>query len=129
MQPMEVLTMLGMPDHLVESCRGILDQHAGDLRKSRPPTTSGAFGGSTPGAQLDHHASIAHEHVADALNQMAEGLRGYAEKLHEFRTNLTESDQQAAADLTPSRKAELADISSQLNTTNFHKPHHGQGDS
>ena len=60
---------------------------------------------------------------------MAEGLRGYAEKLQEFRTSLTESDQQAAADLTPSRKAELADISSVLDTTNFHKHNHnGQGE-
>ena len=127
MQTLEVLTMLGLPDELVESCRTILDQHAGDLRKAKPPTTNGAFGGSTPGALLDHHAGIAHQHVADALNQMAEGLAGYAAKLQEFRTSLTESDLQAAADLTPSRKAELADISSQLNTTNFHN-HDGRGE-
>jgi hypothetical protein len=127
MRTLDVLTMLGLPDALVDSCRDILDQHAGELKKSKPPTTKGVFGGSDPGALLDHHAGIAHQHVADALNQMAEGLSGYAQKLQEFKVALTESDLQAAEDLTPSRKAALADISSELNTTNFHH-HNGRGE-
>ena len=120
MGPMDVLTMLGLPEALVNSCRDILEEHAGEMHKRQPPTVSGVFGGSEPGALLDHHTGVAHQHVVDALNDMVLGLQVYAENLSQFSKNLTEQDQQAAADLTPSRKAELAAAGSHLNGTNFH---------
>ncbi|WP_345520099.1 hypothetical protein [Nocardioides conyzicola] len=86
---------------------------------------SGVFGGSEPGALLDHHTGVAHQHVVDALNDMVVGLQVYAENLSQFSKNLTEQDLQAAADLTPSRKAELAAAGSHLNSDNFHG--HGGG--
>ena len=120
MGPLDVLTMLGLPEALVNSCRDILEEHAGSIGKAEPQTVNGTFGGSEHGALLDHHAGIAHQHVADALNQMVAGLQEYAANLQDFAKDLDERDLQAAADLTPSRKRELADIGSHLNSDNFH---------
>lgn len=120
MGPLDVLTMLGLPEALVNSCRDILEEHAGDIHKGQPPTVAGVFGGSEPGALLEHHTGVAHQHVVDALNDMVVGLQVYAENLGQFSKNLSESDLQAAADLTPSRKAELADAATHLNSDNFH---------
>ncbi|WP_028642991.1 hypothetical protein [Nocardioides sp. URHA0020] len=127
MGTLDVLTMLGLPDALVESCREILEEHAATIHSASPPTVGSVFGGSGHGATLEHHTSIAHQHVADALNQMVAGLQGYATNLHEFSRDLQERDLQAAADLTPSRKAELADIASNLDSTNFHNSGGGEG--
>jgi hypothetical protein len=120
MGPLEVLTTLGLPEALVNSCREILEEHAANIHASEPPTLGSVFGGSGQGATLEHHTSVAHQHVAEALKQMVEGLRGYATNLDEFTKDLQERDLQAAAALTPSRRRELADIGSHLNSSNFH---------
>jgi len=41
---------------------------------------------------------------------MVLGLNGYADNLGGFAKDLNERDQQVAADLTPTRKSQLADI-------------------
>jgi hypothetical protein len=120
--------MLGLPEALVNSCRSILEEHAGDIHKAGPTTVNGVFGGSVAGGDLDHQVSIAHQHVIDALNEMVEGLRGYATNLNEFSRHLGDTDLQAAADLTPSRKSELADAASHLNPHDFHGGGSGGGE-
>ena len=119
--------MLGLPEALVNSCRDILEDHAGEIHSAGPTNVSGVFGGSEAGADLDHQVSIAHQHVKDALNEMVEGLRAYATNLNEFALHLNDTDLQAAADLTPSRKNELADAAQHLNSHNFHGDRGGQG--
>jgi hypothetical protein len=110
MQALDVLTALGLPEELINQCRDILQEQAGAVGKAAPPELSGVYGGSAKGAAFDHHTAIAHQHVVEALNQMVLGLQGFADNLDGFAKDLQERDHQAAADLTPSRKRELADI-------------------
>jgi len=112
MQALDVLTALGLPEELINQCRDILQEQAGAVGKAAPPELSGLYGGSANGATFDHHTAIAHKHVVEALNQMVLGLQGFADNLDGFARDLQERDHQAAADLTPSRKRELADITS-----------------
>jgi hypothetical protein len=121
MGPLDVLNMLGLPEALVNQCREILDEHAGSMKKASPMATgAGVFGGSAHGSSLEHHTSVAHQHVVDALNQMAAGLQGYATNLSDFAKDLSERDFQAAADLTPSRKRELLDAGHHLDSVDLH---------
>lgn len=119
--PLGVLTILGLPDELVNSCREMLEDNAATIHSGKPINVgSAAFGPSEAGQLLEHHTSVAHQHVADALQEMVQGLRGYADNLTGFANGLTDADQQAAADLTPSRKRELDMATDQLSSPNFH---------
>ena len=121
MRPLEVLTILGLPDELVKSCRDMLEENASSIHSGRPGNVgAAAFGPSDAGTTLEHHTSIAHKHVADALQEMVQGLRGYADNLAGFANGMTEADLQAAADLTPSRKRELDLATDRLSSPNFH---------
>jgi hypothetical protein len=110
MLALDVLTALGLPEELINQCRDILQEHAGAVGKAAPPELSGLYGGSAKGAMFDHHTAIAHKHVIEALDQMVLGLQGFADNLDGFAKDLHEHDEQAAADLTPTRKSALADI-------------------
>ena len=111
MQALDVLTALGLPEELINQCRDILQEHAGAVGKAAPGELTGVYGGSAKGAMFDHHTAIAHKHVVEALDQMVLGLQGFADNLDGFAKDLHERDQQSAADLTPSRKSALADVS------------------
>jgi len=116
MQALDVLTALGLPEELINQCRDILNEQAGAVGKAAPPELTGLYGGSAKGAMFDHHTAIAHKHVIEALDQMVLGLQGYADNLDGFAKDLHERDLQSAADLTPSRKSQLADIGNCLDT-------------
>ena len=121
MNPLDVLQALQLPDALVNQCRQILEEHAGSMKQGRPMQTGGGvFGGSAHGHSMEHHTSVAHQHVVDALEQMAAGLQMYAANLGDFAKDLDERDFQAAADLTPSRKRELMDAAKDLNSHDLH---------
>ena len=110
MQALDVLTALGVPDDLITQVRDILQEQASSVGKAVPAELRGLYGGSAKGAAFDHHTAIAHAHVVDALDKMVLGLNGYADNLGGFAKDLNERDQQVAADLTPTRKSQLADI-------------------
>jgi hypothetical protein len=113
--------VLGLPEEQVNQVREILHGHASDVKHGHPMQAgAGVFGGSTKGSGLEHHTSVAHQHVIDALNSMSEGLQIYAENLQDFANDLNERDFQAAADLTPSRKRELLDAGDDLNSPDLH---------
>ncbi|MDF1602935.1 hypothetical protein PZ894_05130 [Nocardioides sp. YIM 152315] len=119
--------VLGLPEELVDQCRDILEEHAGTVKNGSPMETgAGVFGASARGHGLEHHTSVAHQHVVDALNEMAAGLQAYAQNLDGFAKDLSERDFQAAADLTPSRKRELLDAGSHLDSHDLHND--GGGD-
>jgi len=119
--PLGVLTVLGLPDELVKSCRDMLEQNATSIHSGKPGNVAAAaFGPSGPGQLLEHHTSVAHRHVADALQEMVQGLRGYADNLAGFANAVTDADLQAAADLTPSRKRELDLATDRLASPDFH---------
>src|SRR3954466_5400143 len=48
--PLDILTMLGLPEALVNSCRDILEDHAGEIHNAGPTGINGVFGGSEAGA-------------------------------------------------------------------------------
>ena len=121
MGPLEVLTILGLPEALVSSCRDMLEENASSIHDGKPTNVAaGVFGGSDAGQLMEHHTTIAHRHVADALQEMVAGLRGYAENLNGFAKDVSETDLQAAADLTPSRKRELDLATDNLAAPDFH---------
>ena len=57
------------------------------------------FGGSPAGSQLSHHAALARQHVADAVLQMAAGLRGYGEELGSHQGRMDDTDTQSCVDM------------------------------
>jgi len=100
MYAMDVLGALGLPEDLIADVRAMLGERAQELEGSKPGEIGQIFGGSDQGAQLSHHASIARRHVAEAVVQMAEGLRGYSVELADHVDRMSDTDSQNAVDLT-----------------------------
>lgn len=99
MYAVDMLGELGLPEDLIDEVRGMLAARAEDLEGSRPSPIGDVFGGSEQGAQLTHHAAIARQHVADAVLQMAAGLRGYRDELGNHVTRMDETDTRNGLDL------------------------------
>jgi hypothetical protein len=100
MYAVDMLGALGLPEGLIEEVRGMLATRAEELEGSKPSEIGDVFGGSGEGAMLGHHAAIARSHVADAVLQMADGLRGYSAELAGHVDRMTGTDAQSAVDLT-----------------------------
>lgn len=114
MLPLDMLQTLGLPDDLIEDVRGMLNLRAEELEGSKPTPIGDVFGSSPAGSQLSHHAALARQHVADAVLQMAAGLRGYGEELNSHQARMDYTDTQSSIDL---RRIEQA--SSCVAPTNF----------
>jgi hypothetical protein len=99
MQALEMLETLGLPEDLIADVRSMLNSRAEALEASKPTPIGEVFGGSPAGAQLSHHAALAREHVADAVLQMAAGLRGFREELGSHETRMDYTDTQSALDM------------------------------
>lgn len=94
-----MLETLGLPEDLIADVRSMLNERAELLEASKPSPIGEVFGGSPAGAQLSHHAALARQHVADAVLQMAAGLRGFREELGSHEARMDYTDTQSAADL------------------------------
>lgn len=94
-----MLQTLGLPDDLIEEVRGMLNTHAADLEGVKPTPIGDVFGSSPAGAELSHHANLARKHVAEAVLQMAAGLRGYGEELGSHQARMDYTDTQSSVDL------------------------------
>ena len=93
MGPVDMLGILGLPEDLIDQVRTMLAGGAHDLESGNvKPIDQGLFGGSDRGALLGHHASTAQQHVAEAVLQMAAGLRGYRDNLAGFVDDLGDTD-------------------------------------
>jgi len=99
MQALEMLETLGLPEDLIADVRSMLNQRAEALESAKPTPIGSVFGGSPAGSQLNHHAALAREHVAEAVLQMAAGLRGFREELGSHETRMDYTDTQNAVDL------------------------------
>jgi hypothetical protein len=99
MYPMDMLGELGLPEDLIEDVRGMLGRNADDLETHNVKPIGAVFGGSDAGGLLGHHSSVAQQHVAKAVLQMAAGLRGYRENLADFATDLDDTDASSATAL------------------------------
>ena len=92
MQALDMLGELGLPEDLIEDVRGMLGRNADDLEDNNVKPVGAVFGGSETGALLSHHTSVAQQHVARAVLQMAAGLRGYRDNLAGFVDDLGGTD-------------------------------------
>lgn len=99
MQALEMLETLGLPDDLIADVRSMLNERAEALESAKPTPIGAVFGGSPAGGELSHHAALARQHVADAVLQMAAGLRGFREELGSHETRMDYTDTQNAVDL------------------------------
>ena len=76
----------------------ILEDSAGDLTSGQLGTLNAAhLGGSSSGAELGHHTSIAHKHVVKAMEQMVLGLRGYQANVQKFHKDIDFVDEDSGA--------------------------------
>ena len=94
-----VLADAGIDDETIESIKKTLSGNETLIHDNRPVTsTSGSFGGSSAGSYLDTQASIAHQHVTDALTEMVTGLAIYRSNLSSFQKGMegADTDQQQA---------------------------------
>jgi hypothetical protein len=92
MYAVDMLGELGLPEDLIEDVRGMLGRNAEDLESNNVGPIGDVFGGSDAGGQLTHHSSVAQQHVAKAVLQMAAGLRGYRENLAGFADDVSDTD-------------------------------------
>lgn len=100
MYAVDMLGTLGVPEDLIEQVRGMLDSRADELEGAKPSPIGAVFGGSAQGQLLTHHAGLARQHVAEAVLQMAAGLRGYGSELEQHRVRMGDTDVQNGVDLT-----------------------------
>lgn len=99
MYAVDMLGELGLPEHLIDEVRGMLAVRAAALEGAEPSPIGEVFGGSEQGAMLAHHASLAQQHVAEAVLEMAAGLRGYRDELGAHQARMDQTDTQSASDL------------------------------
>ena len=95
----DMLGMLGLPEDLIDEVCRMLAARAEELEGARPSPIGDVFGGSAQGGLLSHHASVARDHVADAVLQMAAGLRGFRDELGSHVARMDYVDTQNALDL------------------------------
>lgn len=99
MYAVDMLGALGLPEQLIEEVRGMLAVRAAALEGAEPSPIGDVFGGSAQGAILGRHASLAQQHVAEAVLEMAAGLRGYRDELDAHQARMDHTDAQSATDL------------------------------
>lgn len=99
MYALEMLGTLGVPHHLIDEVRSMLSSNATALEESKPSPIGAVFGGSEQGARLTHQADAARQHVAEAVLQMAAGLRGFRADLAAHETRMHDTDTQNAQSL------------------------------
>jgi uncharacterized protein YukE len=87
------LKAAGVDDGTIDDIKKILAENQTLIHSDRPVTsTAGSFGGSSAGAYFDTQATIAHQHVEDALTEMVEGLGIYRANLASFQKGMATAD-------------------------------------
>lgn len=88
-----ILKDAGVSDDTIDTIKSVLSNNQTHIDDNRPTTsTAGSFGGSSAGAYLDTQVTTAHQHVADALSEMVEGLGIYRSNLTSFQKGMDEAD-------------------------------------
>jgi hypothetical protein len=92
------LKELNVEDKTIRDIVEILEESAGDLKKGELGTLNPAhLGGSSSGALLGYHTSVAHRHVVEAMQQMVLGLRGYQANVQKFHKDIDFVDEDSGA--------------------------------
>lgn len=88
------LKELNVEEKTIKDIVEILEDNAGDLKNGELGTLNSAhLGGSSSGALLGYHTSVAHRHVVEAMQQMVLGLRGYQANVQKFHKDIDFVDQ------------------------------------
>lgn len=92
---------LEVEESTIKQIVDILEEGAGDL-KHRPLGTLNAarLGGSSRGAELGHHTSVAHTHVVKAMEELVLGLNGYQANVQKFHHDIDFVDEDSHASST-----------------------------
>lgn len=95
------LKELEVEEKTIKQIVDILETSAGDLKHGQLGTLNASrLGGSSRGAELGHHTSIAHEHVVKAMEQMVLGLNGYQANVQKFHRDIDFVDEDSHASST-----------------------------
>lgn len=88
------LSEINVEEWVIRDIVTILEDNASDLHRGHPATLpTSCLGGSPAGGTLGHHTSVAHQHVVEAMEQMAVGLRGYMFNVQRFHKDMTFTDE------------------------------------
>lgn len=95
------LQHLDVEEETIRQIVDILEDNAGQLKAGELGTLNAThLGGSSSGATLGHHTSIAHRHVVEAMQQMVLGLRGYQANVQKFHNDIDFVDEETGAATT-----------------------------
>lgn len=98
---LDILRGVGVDEALLAKIERMLEVDSTRLSRQQPANVSaGKFGGSDAGANLDHHASTAHQHVVDALNEMVAGLQNFHIGVRDFGRFIVDADDTSQVDTT-----------------------------
>jgi hypothetical protein len=101
------LTQAGVENRIIADILRALDDSRAQVRKGEHIefAPAGVYGGALTATELAGHAGRAHEHVVDAMRQMAQGLTRYHESVEHFRADVHETDQTVADDVSRTTSA------------------------
>lgn len=124
------LVEFGISEALAAELKSFLTDSADQITEKRPETVSHASFGGTPGSlQLASDASKARLHVVEALQDMAGGLEGYGDIIHQLYVQAKDADEAAEADfIAQTKKADaMIPISFAAAHPGGHRGHGGHG--
>ncbi|WP_460833621.1 hypothetical protein [Nocardioides hungaricus] len=121
---------LGVDRETINRIRAMLEDNRDLLDGSRPSNqTSGAFGQSAAGQDLDAQTLTARQHVVEALEEMMAGLEGYASNVGKFGDDIFGLDEDIQAQLMRgTREAETYSSSDDFRDNGIAPPGSSHGD-
>jgi hypothetical protein len=122
------LVEFGISESLAAQLKSFLTDSADQLADQKPTTVSHAsFGGTQGSLQLATDAGKAREHVVEALKDMASGLDGYGQIIHQLYVHAKDTDEAAQADFIAQTKKADAMIPVSFAAAHPHGRGHGHG--
>jgi hypothetical protein len=95
------LQELDVEESTIKEIVDILEESAGDLKSGELGTLNAShLGGSSSGALLGYHTSVAHKHVVKAMEQLVLGLHGYQANVQKFHKDIDFVDEDSGASST-----------------------------
>ncbi|QIG45019.1 hypothetical protein G5V58_21605 [Nocardioides anomalus] len=120
------LVEFGISESLAAQLKSFLTDSADQLTDQKPNTVSHTAFGGTPGSvQLASDAGKARAHVVEALKDMASGLDGYGQIIHQLYVDAKDTDDAAEADFIAQTKK--ADSMIPVSFAAAHPHSHGHG--
>jgi hypothetical protein len=122
------LVEFGISEALAAELKSFLTDSADQIAGHKPTTvTHASFGGTQGSLQLASDAGKARAHVVEALKDMADGLEGYGDIIHQLYVHAKDADEAAeAAFIAKTKKADaMIPISFAAAQPGGHHRHHG----